>query len=355
MLNSSINQLERLVLSSLKTSFTEICLYIFTFMRVLHNLTEKKFPIIITGLFFLIILISTEQKVSYAQVPDNKSGSEVDKISFSLPFNLCSEKISDKTDTQQVASDNDEDIYIVYSNIFLLSKDLKTNIVNWESNLGLKILYIEVESDKNFLYVVVQNYENKNETKTKKISKLTGITVEELPNFLENEKKETDLQKYNRLSKKVSSILVSEELLFVGNESGDIIAFETASNKKVWKGRSGGKITSITSLKGKKILISSFDNFLYMYSRRNGNLIWKKRLPNRITKKPQIYNEGIILVSDYSSSILFLLETESGKTLNQISLPDSVLITSNSIYINNKIIVPTNSGVLLYSQHSCSE
>jgi hypothetical protein len=61
-----------------------------------------------------------------------------------------------------------------------------------------------------------------------------------------------------------------------------------------WKLRNGAEISSVTPT-AEGLLISSFDNFIYLISENGGKPLWKKRLSGRITAAPLI--AAIILLS----------------------------------------------------------
>ncbi len=79
-----------------------------------------------------------------------------------------------------------------------------------------------------------------------------------------------------------------DNLLILGDKKGEISARDIRSGKKVWKLRTGGEISSIVSSQ-RGLLISSYDNFLYMVSTLDGRIIWKRRMEGRSTGNPLGY------------------------------------------------------------------
>lgn len=318
-------------------------------MAVLHNLSGKKFLTIILGLLSVFTLNASTNLKIFSQESDNFRKEEKEKRKeFTLPYNLCSEKFHEKSNVKKLASDNEQQVYLFYSGN-IISKNIDTNNTNWESSIGSENIF-EVLFDEKYIYLKL---EIGNEIKIKKISKLTGITIEETPSLTKKEESNENLLKYEHLIKNPSSLLIKDKVFFLGNNFGDIVSLENISEKTIWKGKTGGKITSIIPIGENKILVNSLDNFLYLFSNKNGNLIWKKRMPDRIYKKPKIYQDEILLITNSADSSVFLIEIRSGKTANLISLPENVGEISDSILIKDKLIISTDKGVFAYNQGSC--
>lgn len=123
--------------------------------------------------------------------------------------------------------------------------------------------------------------------------------------------------------------------------------------KKNWKFRNGGEVSQIVDTT-EGLLITSFDNFVYLISKTNGELIWKRRFGGRIIFKPLIYgNFAIINVIGEPSA--FVVEVSDGKIINKISIESNDFLTDSALKSNNKIVFPTSKGLISFSQKGCNE
>ncbi len=375
-------------------------------MRVLYKLSERNF----TTIFFACILIFAVFQIQLlAQNPP------VTSTDWTLPLSLCREPVSNKTNIKQVASDNTYNIYISSLNGTLESIDIRKNRNNWTVILGAEIIS-NIAIDSKNIYIVSKSVSDNENPKIRAISKLTGITnwqkdlkkapevyleigknlvvfadtfvfVIDLENgsIINEAVEQTGFSEKNMTLKFRSGLIngsnltnrqigqkdrtlfftnngikpenttgltQNSETLVFGSSNGEIHSYNKFTGKKLWSGKAGGAITSLTFFQENKILVGSLDNFLYLFSGGDGNLIWKRRLPNRLTETPLI-RDGIALVANTGSSTAFIIELKKGKIINRISLPESVYFTGNSLPVNDRIIIPTNRGILLYTRESC--
>lgn len=91
---------------------------------------------------------------------------------------------------------------------------------------------------------------------------------------------------------------------------------------------------------------------MYLYSSERKKLIWKKRLPGRVSIKPIVIN-NIIVVTTIAAPELYFFELQEGNLLNRIELKENYLI--NDIrQSQNAIMILTNNGLLKFSE-DCSK
>ena len=77
-------------------------------------------------------------------------------------------------------------------------------------------------------------------------------------------------------------------------------------------------------------------------------LIWKKRLPGRVTIKPTVSN-GVIIITSIVAPDIYFFELDQGNLLNQIGLKDTYVI--KDIQQNqNDILILTNNGLIKFSE-----
>ncbi len=164
---------------------------------------------------------------------------------------------------------------------------------------------------------------------------------------------------------------ITDETLFIGDQKGVAFSlkiekteeikyevFKREKNRKKtknnnWEFRLGAEVSNI-SLTPKGLLITSLDNFAYLISKRNGNLIWKKRLAGRITDKTLVLN-NYALITTIAEPTIFIVELNTGRVINKITLEDESFATATPIKTQNKIIVPTSRGLFAFSPNECDK
>jgi len=137
-------------------------------------------------------------------------------------------------------------------------------------------------------------------------------------------------------------------VIFAGDETGKIIAYNLNKKKQLWQTITGASAVSIKAFE-KRILVSSKDNFVYLLSSRNGNKIWKRRFPNRPVADLVIYDKFAI-VEALDENKISILSLKTGEIVNQVELSSSPL-TSPTI-ASGFLLIPTSKGLEAFA-NSC--
>ena len=160
------------------------------------------------------------------------------------------------------------------------------------------------------------------------------------------------------LIKEINSVLTAVNLfnndtLLLGDKKGELFMFDISKKKEVWKSRYGAEVSDVTSTPY-GLLISSFDNFLYLISPKNGKKIWKKRLDGRLAIEPSIANSSVIITTAGSSKSS-ILDLSSGRLVNQIYLSENNYFVNQAVLTDNLIVFPTAFGLMAFgnSEKGC--
>jgi len=150
---------------------------------------------------------------------------------------------------------------------------------------------------------------------------------------------------------KEQSAVIAEDTdgnnLIVGDRKGSVWSLNKKKQKRRWTLRQGAEISNLLYT-AQGLLMSSFDNFVYLVAETSGKLIWKKRLPGRIAAEPQIKDNHII-INSIDESAAFVLELNTGKLINKITLEDDNFFTGESMQLNNLLIYATLRGIVSFS------
>lgn len=132
----------------------------------------------------------------------------------------------------------------------------------------------------------------------------------------------------------------SKNKLIVGDRKGNLLSLNKKLKKETktieWRFRNGAEISSVT-LTAVGLLISSFDNFIYLVSENGGKPIWKKRFSSRITAAPLVKdNYFIVIATDESGAVV--AELKGGRSVNKITLEDNNFFTGSSFRTGDFLI-----------------
>ncbi|HEY9704781.1 MAG TPA: PQQ-binding-like beta-propeller repeat protein, partial [Allocoleopsis sp.] len=204
--------------------------------------------------------------------------------------------------------------------------DLKTGANLWENTLDEKLLLANNSSNQTLLLLTYKN--------------LYGINTSNGRILTKNELPYPNSYVPNYLVELDSSI-------FIGGSDGKVIKLSKIFRKPIWKYKTGGSISSLI-ITNNRLLVSSFDNFVYLLNIRNGKLMWKKRMEDRVDIKPIIYNNSAF-ISSTSGIKVSIIDLSEGKLINQIQLEEGSYSTGSPLILESGILLPTNKGLYLYS------
>jgi outer membrane protein assembly factor BamB len=142
-------------------------------------------------------------------------------------------------------------------------------------------------------------------------------------------------------------MLVTDNSLYIGDKYGNVSEIMISSGKVRWKAVTGAEIISVTKVK-QGLLVSSFDNFIYLLSEKNGKRLWKKRLTGKSIGKPLIKDNVAVFCTLGGSDALFI-ELDKGKSVNKVLINDENYFINNPSSFNNLIFFPTLKGLIAFS------
>jgi outer membrane protein assembly factor BamB len=148
----------------------------------------------------------------------------------------------------------------------------------------------------------------------------------------------------------VSAVITRSGLLVWGDDIGRITAIDPGKGSAKWRAQAGGAIGTILETE-RGLLITSLDNFIYLYDPSTGSLRWKKRLPGRSIEVPFI-REGRVFAVIRDTPEAFVLELSTGRIINGIDLNDGAALTGEALLAGGYLIVATTRGVVGFSS-SC--
>lgn len=269
---------------------------------------------------------------------------------------------------ENFASDN-ESYLLIYDNK-ISSFDIQTLTKNWEFSYSGKLHNQKQTLDKEYLIFTTETIsELKNVLITETVLSLkTGIPVS-IKQIDSNalDVNLFDLKIKNRLldlkidiqqikSENFNSLPISQwaqenNEIFVGFKNGNLIQFDKNTNLLNWKTKTGGEITNLLLLP-KGVLVTSNDNFIYLFDRKKADKIWKKRLSGRI-KGLYLLDESKIIAEVNDSEYLLQIDVNDGSEIGKIFKDYEGKILNIYQTFENQLLLISDSGFYRYSSNDC--
>lgn len=163
------------------------------------------------------------------------------------------------------------------------------------------------------------------------------------------------LWKINTNASIVSSPIVHDNILYMGNQDGTMQAISALNGSILWKFNTSGAINSTPAISNEKLTFLSMDGYFYSIHATSGKLLWKFKTDGESKFKvkdyytgefkpdfwdfylssPIIHNDVVYFGS--SDSNLYALNLNTGELVWKFKTMAS--IHSSPAYYNNKIIV----------------
>lgn len=260
--------------------------------------------------------------------------------------------------------------------IFLKSISTKTGIGLWQTQVGLltenhriqisvqndsiailgldnKILLFntekgELEKEITAEENIVSNYITNSNSflyykKNNGLKKLSSIGIEEISYENKDRNKKTDISQLFSLNKNLLLVSTSGQLFLL-----DIISYQT-----VWSNRIGGNVSTISENED-SIFVSSIDNYVYRFSKRNGNINWRRRFETKALSS-YLESKEILVSSLANSNITTIIEESKGRILNQVSIEPSSYFINKPLFIEDRIMLFHSKGISAFEFGTCSE
>jgi len=163
-----------------------------------------------------------------------------------------------------------------------------------------------------------------------------------------------------RLSTKTGEIDFIKQLPYApsvvfSSRSGDLFYGDARGNlssvTERWTLKLGAQVSELFELDG-TLIVSSYDNFLYRISARNGDVKWRRRLAGRIAGT-SLATDKSLLVFILGDPTALLLEPKRGRTVGQIALGTPIEAAVIPRTFNGGSVVALNGEVLAFAAGSC--
>jgi outer membrane protein assembly factor BamB len=144
----------------------------------------------------------------------------------------------------------------------------------------------------------------------------------------------------------VHSPLVHEGLLFVGTQSGNMLAFDAKTGRELWRGEEGASYHSRPGAYGDQVIYGTAGGRVYSRHMLTGEIKYAVDLDAPIESEPVIYKGRLFF--HLRNHKIFCLDVESGKILwayrRSVPYPTTIQRVSAPTVHNDKVIVGFADG-----------
>lgn len=209
-----------------------------------------------------------------------------------------------------------------------------------------QIIYVSANEDENTSDLIYYNYLRGKESHSIKIKGrvLTQLIKSDSAVIFNTENGQ--VYKYNLLGSQIwetdtksfihSSPAMENNIIFFGNDEGEIIAVSADKGKILYRQKIGKSFFSSPAINDGIVFIGNDNGFLYAFDSKTGNTKWKFDTGSRITMNP-IFNDNTIFIGNLSGKI-FAINKENGNEIWQIKTDGILNVTP--IITKNYLIIP---------------
>ena len=148
--------------------------------------------------------------------------------------------------------------------------------------------------------------------------------------------------------------LLQKEAIAAGDERGNVTLFGSESSKVAWRFKSGAAVSSVSESE-QGLIVTSLDNFVYLISDYNGDVIWKRRLTGRVLDGGTAVN-GHFVVFIYGENSAYVIDLDEGKLTDSMDASDRELVNRVPVFVRDRMFaLSTTDSVEVYSLGGCDK
>lgn len=146
------------------------------------------------------------------------------------------------------------------------------------------------------------------------------------------------------------SIAIIEGTAFVGSDEGYVHAIDERTGRMRWRARAGAAVQTVQAA-GKCLLATSLDNFVYCLSTQRGKKVWKRQLPGRVTARPLVLEDDVLL-SPLAGDECVVLSLQDGRKINSVYVGEDNNSEADPLLSGGLLFLTTRKGVLAFSNQT---
>jgi outer membrane protein assembly factor BamB len=146
-----------------------------------------------------------------------------------------------------------------------------------------------------------------------------------------------------RLEGTVGAPACDAKRVYVGTSLGKFHALDRVTGKVVWERPTGASVQAAPLVIGNRLLVASYDNFLYAYDPGGGEMLWRQMMAGRLTFEPLALNPGTVAVAAFDSDEITVVQVADGRVTARWVVADE-RIFAGLVARNGLVVVPVERG-----------
>jgi outer membrane protein assembly factor BamB len=136
----------------------------------------------------------------------------------------------------------------------------------------------------------------------------------------------------------------SEELVYCGTTGGEVIALRRADGRCQWRRRTGAAVLASPIVSQNQVLIASYDNFLYAFHPKTGELRWRQQMAGRLVSPPAWLTESTLVVAALDDREITVVHAPDGRIVARWQLASERIFSALHV-VQGMVIMATEQGV----------
>lgn len=158
------------------------------------------------------------------------------------------------------------------------------------------------------------------------------------------------LWRYRTRTQSGASLAIIEGTVFVGSDDGYVHAIDERTGRMRWRARAGAAVQTVQPA-GKCLLATSLDNFVYCLSAQRGKKVWKRQLPGRVTARPLVLEDEVLL-SPLAGDECVVLSLQDGRKINSVYVGEDNNSEADPMLSGDLLLLTTRKGVMAFSNQT---
>jgi outer membrane protein assembly factor BamB len=156
--------------------------------------------------------------------------------------------------------------------------------------------------------------------------------------------------RYRTRAQSGASLAIIEGTVYVGSDEGYVHAIDERTGRMRWRARAGAAVQTLQPA-GKCLLATSLDNFVYCLSTQRGKKVWKRQLPGRVTARPLVLEDDVLL-SPLAGDECVVLSLQDGRKINSVYVGEDNNSEADPMLSGDLLLLTTRKGVLAFSNQT---
>ncbi|MCS7080114.1 MAG: PQQ-binding-like beta-propeller repeat protein [Chloracidobacterium sp.] len=135
------------------------------------------------------------------------------------------------------------------------------------------------------------------------------------------------------------------EQVYCGTAQGEVVAIRRADGRIRWRRRVGGTVAAPPLIDRERVLIASYDNFLYAFAGRTGVMLWRQQMAGRLATPPVRLTEDSVAVAALDDDEITIVSSVDGRIIARRRLASERVFSALHL-AGGLVIAATERGVV---------